>query len=69
MVLVVNKGYRDAKTEALLAGRNTTMLRTARKAEKSDPAEDRSAPGRGPRRAPRQAIESVDGTLKRQVDL
>lgn len=62
LILVVDKGYRDAATERLLAQRNVTMIRPAYKGEKP-------RPGRMLLRAVRQSIESVNQTFKGQLDL
>ncbi len=61
-VLLVDKGYRDAETEAILAAQGVTLLRPAYKGE---------APRPGQRlfRPLRQLIESVNDTLKGQLDL
>src|SRR4030095_15622275 len=60
--IVVDKGYRDAETEAILTGRGVTLLRPTYAGE---------APRPGARlfRPLRQLIESVTDTLKGQVDL
>jgi hypothetical protein len=62
LILVVDKGYRDAATEAHLAGRGVTMIRPAYRNEAP-------RPGRMLLRAVRQSIESVNQTLKGQLDL
>ena len=60
--IVVDKGYRDAETEAILTGRGVTLLRPTYAGE---------APRPGARlfRPLRQLIESVNDTLKGQLDL
>jgi hypothetical protein len=62
LILVVDKGYRDAGTERQLAERGVTMIRPAYRTEKP-------RPGRTLLRAVRQNIESVNQTLKGQLDL
>ena len=62
LILVVDKGYRDAATERQLAERDVTMIRPAYRTEKP-------RPGRTLLRAVRQNIESVNQTLKGQLDL
>jgi hypothetical protein len=62
LILVVDKGYRDAATEAWLAERGVTIVRPTYKGEKP-------RPGRMLLRAVRQIIESVNDTLKGQLDL
>nr|WP_245712627.1 transposase [Micromonospora nigra] len=62
LVLIVDKGYRDATTERLLTERGVTMIRPAYRTEKP-------RPGRVLLRAMRQRIESVNQTLKGQLDL
>jgi Transposase DDE domain len=60
--IVVDKGYRDAETEAILTGRGVTLLRPTYAGE---------APRPGARlfRPLRQLIESVNDPLKGQLDL
>jgi hypothetical protein len=62
LVILVDKGYRDAETEAILAAQGVTVLRPAYKGER---------PRSGHRlfRPLRQLIESVNDTLKGQLDL
>jgi hypothetical protein len=62
LILVVDKGYRDAATERQLTERGVTMIRPAYRTEKP-------RPGRTLLRALRQNIESVNQTLKGQLDL
>jgi hypothetical protein len=62
LILVVDKGYRDAATERQLAERGVMMIRPAYRTEKP-------RPGRTLLRAVRQNIESVNQTLKGQLDL
>jgi hypothetical protein len=62
VVLLVDKGYRDAETEAILAARGVTLLRPAYKGEPP-------RPGQGLLRPLRQRIESVNQTFKGQLDL
>ena len=62
LILIVDKGYRDAATERLLTERGVTMIRPAYKTEKP-------RPGRMMLRALRQSIESVNQTFKGQLDL
>jgi len=62
LILLVDKGYRDAVTEAWLNSRGVTVVRPAYKSEKP-------RPGRALLRALRQSIESVNDTLKGQLDL
>ncbi len=62
LTLVVDKGYRDAATERQLTERGVTMIRPAYRTEKP-------RPGRPLLRAVRQNIESVNQTLKGQLDL
>jgi len=61
-VLLVDKGYRDKVTEHLLAEQGITIVRPAFKNEQP-------RPGRLLLRALRQIIESVNQTLKGQLDL
>jgi hypothetical protein len=61
-VLLVDKGYRDAETEAILAARGVTLLRPAYKGEAPRPGQRLLGPLR-------QLIESVNDTLKGQLDL
>jgi hypothetical protein len=62
LILVVDKGYRDAATERWLGERGVTVVRPSYKGEKT-------RPGRALLRAVRQSIESVNDTLKGQLDL
>lgn len=62
LILIVDKGYRDAATERQLTERGVTMIRPAYRTEKP-------RPGRTLLRATRQRIESVNQTLKGQLDL
>ena len=62
LILVVDKGYRDRRTETWL---NETGITVIRPAYRSDPPR----PGRTLLRAVRQNIESVNDTLKDQLDL
>jgi hypothetical protein len=62
VVILVDKGYRDAETEAILAERGVQLLRPAFKGEAP-------RPGQGLLRPLRQRIESVNQTLKGQLDL
>jgi DDE family transposase len=62
LILIVDKGYRDAATERQLAERDITIIRPAYKGEQP-------RPGRPLLRALRQTIESVNQTLKDQLDL
>jgi hypothetical protein len=62
ILLVVDKGYRDADTEAWLLDRGITMIRPAYKGEAP-------RPGRALLHAVRQTIESVNETFKGQLDL
>lgn len=62
LILIVDKGYRDATTERTLAERSVTMIRPAY--QKEPPR-----PGRPLLRALRQRIESVNQTFKGQLDL
>ncbi len=62
VVLVVDKGYRDAQTEAWLNERGVTLIRPAYKGEAP-------RPGRTLLRAVRQTIESVNDTFKGQLGL
>jgi hypothetical protein len=62
LILIVDKGYRDAATERQLTERGVTMIRPAYRTEKP-------RPGRMLLRAMRQSIESVNQTLKGQLDL
>jgi Transposase DDE domain len=61
-VLLVDKGYRDGETEAILAARGVTLLRPAYKGEAPRPGQRLLGPLR-------QVIESVNDTLKGQLDL
>jgi hypothetical protein len=62
LAILVDKGYRDAQTEATLAARGVTVLR---------PAYQREAPrpGQGLFKPLRQLTWSVNDTLKGQLDL
>jgi hypothetical protein len=60
--LLLDKGYRDAETEAVLAARGVVVLRPAYKGEAPRPAASLF-------KALRQRIESVNDTLKGQLDL
>ena len=62
LVILVDKGYRDAETEAILAAQGVTVLRPAYKREAP-------RPGHGLFKPLRQLIESVNDTLKGQLDL
>jgi hypothetical protein len=62
LILVVDKGYRDADTETWLGERGVTVVRPAYNGEKP-------RPGRVLLRAVRQSIESVNQTFKGQLDL
>jgi hypothetical protein len=62
VVILIDKGYRDAETEAILAERGVQLLRPAFKGEAP-------RPGQGLLRPLRQRIESVNQTLKGQLDL
>ena len=62
LILVVDKGYRDAATERWLGERGVTVIRPSYKGEKT-------RPGRAMLRAVRQSIESVNDTFKGQLDL
>jgi hypothetical protein len=62
LVILVDKGYRDTETEALLAAQGVRVLRPAYKREAP-------RPGQGLFRPLRQLIESVNDTLKGQLDL
>ncbi|MGC4857444.1 IS982 family transposase [Micromonospora sp. DT4] len=62
LILIVDKGYRDAATEKQLAERGVTMIRPAYRTEPP-------RPGRALLRALRQSIESVNQTFKGQLDL
>jgi hypothetical protein len=57
LVLLVDKGYRDAETEAILAAQGVRVLRPAYKGEAP-------RPGQGLFKPLRQLIESVNDTLK-----
>jgi hypothetical protein len=61
-LLIVDKGYRDAQTEAVLAARGVRLLRLAF-------ANEPSRPGGRLLSTVRQLIESVNDTLKGQLDL
>jgi hypothetical protein len=62
LILVVDKGYRDRITETWLNENNIDVIRPA---YRTDPPR----PGRALLRAVRQNIESVNQTLKGQLDL
>ncbi len=62
LILVVDKGYRDRETETWLNDSGITVVRPAYRTEPQ-------RPGRGLLRAVRQSIESVNQTLKGQLDL
>jgi hypothetical protein len=62
VILVVDKGYHDAETEAWLNDRGVTLIRPAYKGEAP-------RPGRTLVRAVRQTIESVNDTFKGQFGL
>ena len=62
LVLIVDKGYRDAATERLLNERGVTVIRPAYRTEKQ-------RPGGMLLHALRQSIESVNQTFKAQLDL
>jgi hypothetical protein len=62
LTLVVDKGYRDAATEAWLNERGVNVVRPAYKGEQP-------RPGRALLRAVRQSIESVNQTFKAQLDI
>jgi hypothetical protein len=61
-LLLLDKGYRDAEAEAVLAARGVVVLRPAYKREAPRPAASLF-------KAVRQCIESVNDTLKGQLDL
>jgi hypothetical protein len=62
LILIVDKGYRDAVLERQLTERGVTMIRPAYRTEAP-------RPGRALLHALRQGIESVNQTLKGQLDL
>ena len=62
LILIVDKGYRDAATEQWLADRDVTVVRPAYRTEKP-------RAGRTLLRALRQTIESVNDTFKGQLGL
>jgi hypothetical protein len=62
LILVVDKGYRDRRTENLLNEANIEVIRPAYRTEPP-------RPGKALLRAVRQNIESVNNTLKDQLDL
>ncbi|BCB87869.1 transposase [Phytohabitans suffuscus] len=62
LILVVDKGYRDRATETWLNDSGITVIRPAYRTEPP-------RPGRALPRAVRQNIESVNDTLKDQLDL
>jgi hypothetical protein len=61
-VLVADKGYRDAQTEAILAAGGLRLLRPAYRGEPPRPGQRLFKPLR-------QLVESVNATLKGQLDL
>jgi hypothetical protein len=62
LTILVDKGYRDAHTEAILAAQGVRVLRPAYKHEEPRPGHRLFKPLR-------QLIESVNDTLKGQLDL
>ncbi|MFG1955885.1 IS982 family transposase [Micromonospora sp. NPDC048830] len=62
LLLITDKGFAAKRFEQDLADRGVTLLRPNRKKEKQ-------RPGQGLLKAVRQLIESVDDTLKGQLDL
>ena len=62
LVLITDKGFAGRETEADLAGRSITLLRPARK-------DERARHGEALLKSVRQLIESVNDTLKGQLDL
>jgi hypothetical protein len=62
LILVADKGYRDATLEQWLAEHKITLIRPAYRTEKP-------RPGRALLRAVRQIIESVNDTFKGQLSL
>jgi len=62
LVILADKGYRDAQTEAILAAQGVRVLRPAYKGEAPRPGQRLLGPLR-------QLIESVNDTLKGQLDL
>jgi Transposase DDE domain len=62
LVILVDKGYRDTETEAILAARGVRLLRPACRGEAPRPGQALFKPLR-------QLIESVNDTLKGQLDL
>jgi hypothetical protein len=62
LLLITDKGFASKRFERDLAERGVTLLRPARKNEKT-------RPGQGQLKAIRQLIESVNDTLKGQLDL
>lgn len=62
LILIVDKGYRDATTERSLAERGVTMIRPAY-------TKEAPRPGRTLLRTLRQTIESVNQTFKGQLNL
>jgi hypothetical protein len=62
LILIVDKGYRDAATERQLTEQGVSMIRPAYRTEAP-------RPGRTLLRALRQNIESVNQTFKGQLDL
>jgi hypothetical protein len=61
-VIMADKGYRSAELEAFLASHGVTLIRPAM-------AREPQRPGRHLLRPLRQIIESVNQTLKAQLDL
>ena len=62
LVILADKGYRDAQTEAILAAQGVRVLRPAYQGEAPRPGQRLFGPLR-------QLIESVNDTLKGQLDL
>jgi hypothetical protein len=62
LVILVDKGYRDAQTEAILAAQGVRVLRPAYKRKAPRPGQRLFGPLR-------QLIESVNDILKGQLDL
>jgi hypothetical protein len=62
LVILADKGYRDAQTEAILTAQGVRLLRPAYKGEVPRPGQALFKPLR-------QLIESVNDTLKGQLDL
>jgi hypothetical protein len=61
-LIIADKGYRDAETEAILAAHGAVLLRPAFKSEPRRPGEHLL-------KTVRQLIESINQTLKAQLDL